>query len=876
MKKFYYFLLASLVLIGAGTATAKIANLKGHHAKVPTPEQVAFMQNNLKSKGAVRQFAQVSRKALVAPAEKKINPNGRKLKATELITNPVGEEKLYTRSGNSYYRSTTPSSQSGTITIVFGENNDVYFKDILGLGTVTYIKGTLDGDQIVVDLPQTIYNFSGYNLEVAWLDISAYLDGTASGYYDQAIKADRDNTQAIFTIDGNTISLEGSSSNYILAGVYDDDDMWYGGGDFESVYTVLEDLPETITPPAEASQLTYYYNGSTYYSSENHKVENREIKVAKDGADIYFQGLMSDDGYEVLPEAWIKGTLSGNTVTFPAGQYVGMASGEFVYVMGANAANVTMTYDPDAETFTLDNNLYVNAANDRVYYFFYHTAGGVISLEQAEPEPAPELVTLPDGVEPETDWVVKGTFNTNQGGEDINKATQVAFDGDDVYIQGLAYYFPEAWIKGTIADGIATFAGGQFVGEDDYGQEYVFGYVDGGIGDITMTYDAENNIFTAQNEIVENDGNESLSMWAYTSNVEVYKGEVVEPEVVVVPDGLETKKYTWTATLIEYSEDQETGATTPVYTEENLFVNIGLDGDNVYVQGLCVDMPEAWVKGTKEGNVVTFPTGQYFGEQAVLWFSYKHFFVGYNFDAEAIEDVVADYDEETDTYTVRNWIIDNEGQNALNPFLIHTDNVWGAFKEVQGKPQNPEISSVNLSGSYPNVRLNIPLTDVNGNAMNLDKVFYRIFSDFDKTITQLEFTPEDYESLEETLTEIPYNYDDDWDIYRGGSIVYLNQAGIADANRIGVQIVNYSGMDVPANPAGRTVLDVDGIENESDIIWFKVKNYTGIDDINANVFATGVRYFNAAGQQSKTPFRGVNIVVKTMSDGSVQVEKLVK
>lgn len=43
MKKFYYFLLASLVLIGAGTATAKIANLKGHHAKVPTPEQVAFM-----------------------------------------------------------------------------------------------------------------------------------------------------------------------------------------------------------------------------------------------------------------------------------------------------------------------------------------------------------------------------------------------------------------------------------------------------------------------------------------------------------------------------------------------------------------------------------------------------------------------------------------------------------------------------------------------------------------------------------------------------------------------------------------------------------------------------------------------------------------
>lgn len=870
MKKFYYFLLASLVLIGAGTATAKIANLKGHHAKVPTPEQAAFLQNNLKSKGATIAFTKAIKSGIELKATDKV-VGKRNLKATPLITSPTGEKKIYDRAGNGYYYSNGSigqQAQTGIINIVFGEDNKVYFQDIINYAQGgTFIEGTIEGDQIIVELPQTIVETAnGYNLEVAWVNVTDRI-------------ADRDNTQAIFTIDGNTISLEGSDENYVLGGVWDDDDTWYGAGDYNSVYTLKEDLPEAITLPEGLTATPYYYTGK-FYDGESQISLNNTVNVAKDGTDIYFQGLMTGDADNViLPEAWVKGTLDGNTVTIPMGQYIGMYGSNMMYVVGrgtSGAGDVTFTYDPDAETFTLDNNMYVNGKPDAIYYYIYHLAGNVISLNEPEPEPVPELVTLPYGVEPETDWVVKGTFNTNQGGEDINKATQVAFDGDDVYIQGLAYYFPEAWIKGTIADGIATFAGGQFVGEDDYGQEYVFGYVDGGLGDITMTYDAENNIFTAQNEIVENDGNESLSMWAYTSSVEVYKGEVVEPEVVVVPDGLETKKYTWTATLIEYSEDQETGESTPVYTEESLFVNIGLDGDDVYVQGLCVDMPEAWVKGTKEGNVVTFPTGQYFGEQAVLWFSYKHFFVGYNFDAEAIEDVVADYDEETDTYTVRNWIIDNEGQNALNPFLIHTDNVWGAFKEVQGKPQNPEISSVNLSGSYPNVRLNIPLTDVNGNTMNPDKVFYRIFSDFDKTISQLEFTPEDYESLEETLTEIPYNYDDDWDIYRGGSIVYLNQAGIADANRIGVQIVNYSGMDVPANPAGRTVLDVDGIENESDIIWFKVKNYTGIDDINANVFATGVRYFNAAGQQSKTPFRGVNIVVKTMSDGSVQVEKLVK
>ncbi len=37
-----------------------------------------------------------------------------------------------------------------------------------------------------------------------------------------------------------------------------------------------------------------------------------------------------------------------------------------------------------------------------------------------------------------------------------------------------------------------------------------------------------------------------------------------------------------------------------------------------------------------------------------------------------------------------------------------------------------------------------------------------------------------------------------------------------------------------------------------------------------------VRYFNAAGVESKEPFNGINIVVKTMTDGSVQVVKVVK
>ncbi|MBR2147156.1 MAG: hypothetical protein IJ925_07035, partial [Muribaculaceae bacterium] len=50
---------------------------------------------------------------------------------------------------------------------------------------------------------------------------------------------------------------------------------------------------------------------------------------------------------------------------------------------------------------------------------------------------------------------------------------------------------------------------------------------------------------------------------------------------------------------------------------------------------------------------------------------------------------------------------------------------------------------------------------------------------------------------------------------------------------------------------------------------------TGIDSISMeNVKA--VRYYNAAGVESATPFQGVNIVVREMTDGSKSVVKVVK
>lgn len=55
-----------------------------------------------------------------------------------------------------------------------------------------------------------------------------------------------------------------------------------------------------------------------------------------------------------------------------------------------------------------------------------------------------------------------------------------------------------------------------------------------------------------------------------------------------------------------------------------------------------------------------------------------------------------------------------------------------------------------------------------------------------------------------------------------------------------------------------------------------VKVETAITNINTEKTITSVRYYNAAGIESDAPFNGINIMVKTYSDGSTQAVKIVK
>jgi hypothetical protein len=104
---------------------------------------------------------------------------------------------------------------------------------------------------------------------------------------------------------------------------------------------------------------------------------------------------------------------------------------------------------------------------------------------------------------------------------------QVTVNGNNVTITGLAYYFDEGAIQGTMDGNTITFANGQLLGSDSYGDEYLVGSNDGSTlaENIVFVYDPATNTLTSQTAmLVESASATELSAYAYWTNP-VFSGE---------------------------------------------------------------------------------------------------------------------------------------------------------------------------------------------------------------------------------------------------------------------------------------------------------------------------------------------------------------
>ena len=303
---------------------------------------------------AISASAGVNFKSTHALKSNKINKemvkfNAKQAKAStslRVITEqPAGELKSYNRAGQYDYNSSGylyNGQQAGNrMDIVYAEDGTtVYMKNILcGCGSmfgVSWVEGTIEGNEIHVPLGQSIYWSDQYQANVVIAMGESTID--EDGYF-AFVKDDRAE-EAVYVIDGQTITLQGTEGPveldpqdensylaYGLSAYWEDDDSWSGFLEWNTVLTEREPVvtPTVITEQPEGELVTYMRTGDCIYSSLfgigiTTMDGKMNVVFAEDGKAYIQNPMWWHDGNNT----WVEGTYDEATgiITVPTGQYL--------------------------------------------------------------------------------------------------------------------------------------------------------------------------------------------------------------------------------------------------------------------------------------------------------------------------------------------------------------------------------------------------------------------------------------------------------------------------------------------------------------------------------------------------------------------------
>lgn len=492
---------------------------------------------------------------------------------------------------------------------------------------------------------------------------------------------------------------------------------------------------------------------------------------------------------------------------------------------------------------------------------------------------ADNLVTLPQGVEPEdyTLTIIHAVMQQNGIEENTKKMTaMVAFDGNDVYVQGLAYYFPEAYVKGTLEGDKITFASGQFVGEDAYGPEYLTGYTldadkNVHITDFVLYYDADTRNLSYDPSIYASETSApndiDAALYAYVKDALYTPGGLPPLVAVEVPEGLQTEPYLLVGTR-SLTEENEEGEMELIVEPYEIPVQIGFDGNDLYIQGMVENVSYAWAKATKnaQGRYV-IPVGQYIGTSKLYNQEWNYFLSSVN-RMGALTAISFVYNATTQTFTCSQTIALTVSKEKADSYYTLNGVTIKKIEEREATPSAPQITFKKQNSPYGSAvwyfaEIFVPLTDTESRPMLSDKLTYVFLRDKgDDDIAPVTFPMSKYYMLNEDLTEIPYSFTDGLDISR--HTVYFEKLGVDELKtwkRLGLQTI-YRG---------------NGLEHRSDITWLDLDTFWNPSSIS-DIMATGstAAYYDLQGRQVTGNAKGLVIQQVQLPDGTVRAVKTFK
>ena len=457
-------------------------------------------------------------------------------------------------------------------------------------------------------------------------------------------------------------------------------------------------------------------------------------------------------------------------------------------------------------------------------------------------------------------WLVSGqavgSISNNNG-----YATRMVITDSEVYISGMLseLNIGTYWVKGNIQDdGTVVFSFPQLIGrqtENGSTRTYYISQLTPSLngssvsltpveGSTDLRMKLEGNTLTqimpaAEGQLKDYYGivgvvNANGGFLGYGEQGISYR--TVAPQLLTAPEGLATTDYNF-----QYTDGDN--------ASKSRSVAIGTDGTDVWIKGLNSFIPEAWVKGTRNGNKVSIPS-TYTGE-------YQHYLT-YVTGLSANETSFVDPLTLTATdngFTADATLFISIGDEVID---LNDNRVFynGVFTPMAGgvrTPSDPIIDDSEEGTEYDEAEdmtaicFLMDATDTEGEPLDVNKLYYNIFVD-----GQVYTFPADLYGQE--MTNVPYQYNCDLIYNLGG---YLMVFYMGSMQKLGVQALYIDGDTVTRSAMAEYTFSTGVSELETESAGIVTTEYYSLDG----------RRLSAA------PERGMYLRSVTRADGSRSTTK---
>lgn len=278
--------------------------------------------------------------------------------------------------------------------------------------------------------------------------------------------------------------------------------------------------------------------------------------------------------------------------------------------------------------------------------------------------------------------------------------------------------------------------------------------------------------------------------------------------------------------------------------------------DAVYLNIPNQWISDRWIRGTvgadKSWTFEKQYLGTYLAANMHIWFTPSTFEIiqveQYGTTSNAMkltqcDAIVLKYDEEKKSYISSDndiWEVNASPSSADYIIYSWANPSINSYPENVTTPQDPTITNITPISEYNNfgvMSFTIPNYDVDGNFLDTQKMFYRVFINQDGS-EPFALTPEEYKSLTENMTDIPYEYTDATQItcYNQFHNLYFYRP---EVNYWGIQSIYKDG----------------DVEKKSNIVWHEC---TGVDKITSDAEGETI-WYDLHGRRVANPDKGIFI-----------------